>query len=626
MAELHWKFLQRRVHEGRSYGNSALYATPQSIPSLVRETGQNSLDAASSDEGVVMRYTLFELPPSSARRAQFTNALRFENELRPHILASSSGVRESQTSVRLASAIKELDASGSVLRVLRIEDYGAGGLRGDEFGPHGSFSALVRDVENSDKADQTAGGSFGLGAKTLWSCSKLLTVLFSSRVPERPNEIRVIGKADLGYHAIDGQAEHGFSGPGFFGMPIQTESDGAESAWLGDSDRALQDMFLDRRPPPGAPDIFGTTALILAFHDPTMDEEDGVAMAKSLRRAVAENFWPAILNGQLRASVEHHSGDSREPLSEGEVDPDDYVPSLADAFRQFRSGAVQPKLEQSGDVVCVSIPFAVPATRPEGRVVPQHSETAAEATLLIRLAETSPQDAAVLDHVGYARGRAMITQYDPKRNLGAGARPFHAVLLAGRLAGDTQAHDAAEKFLRYAEPPSHDNWTLWGGLRARYAHGAGSKLRQLFAAVTEALIQHVAAPPGPADEGPDVLRQLFQLPQVAEPKKTAWTISGFTSKVVGNEFHVTAVVDLRRRGEGRLAPRLGVAKESGRATAAEWLELRSDDAALEGEDFLITPKMRRIRFSGRAVSPLTGLDMSRCAVELSLRGSIEEEK
>lgn len=109
-----WSFVERREYDGRSYGNSALYATPQSIPSLVRETGQNSLDAAVGHKPRVhLRYALIDLPYGSLARNEFLAGLHYEIGLSPHLMGAAAGNQERQTAARLSAATAFNEPLGS---------------------------------------------------------------------------------------------------------------------------------------------------------------------------------------------------------------------------------------------------------------------------------------------------------------------------------------------------------------------------------------------------------------------------------------------------------------------------------------------------------------------------------
>ena len=80
-----WGFRDAPADGGKDFGNAAVYATPMAVRTIVREDGQNSLDAGRSDE-VVVRFRLVELSPSSKRYTRVLKSLGF-GELRERIQA-----------------------------------------------------------------------------------------------------------------------------------------------------------------------------------------------------------------------------------------------------------------------------------------------------------------------------------------------------------------------------------------------------------------------------------------------------------------------------------------------------------------------------------------------------------
>ncbi|MFO0448478.1 MAG: hypothetical protein ACK52I_07405 [Pseudomonadota bacterium] len=608
---LGWQWAERREFDGKSFGNPALYATPQTVASLVRETGQNSLDASVDGGSVWIRYRLIELAPGTERRRRFEDAMQLSSSLRSHLDGVTKS-RGSQTATRIRKALEDLDSESRVLRLVVVEDYGTRGLQGGEFDSTGSFCALVRDVENSSKASETAGGSFGLGSKTLWSCSSLLTVLFSTLVVgEEEKGFRTIGKADLGFHELPNGAEHGYVGAGFFGLPYK--NGGAASTWLEASNPLLEDLCLRRKPPAGA-GATGTSALIVAFDDPKSDEDDSAEILRELRHAAAHNFWPAILNGSLRIVVRHEIGDTDESAVDEEIDPSSAVPSLASAFKRYLDDEQDDRLGKVGDVISVAIPHVVPATRKEGGLTPQHGELHAEARLIIRLADDDCDDRGLMDTVALVRGRSMVTQYLPRRSVAMNARAFHAILLAGTLAGDDESAQCAEVFLRHSEPPSHDKWDMWAGLKARYAHGAGAKLKDLFDSITRALQKHVVASSEPSDEGPEALKRLLVVPSTGAPKRASWRVRpGASVGVTDGGLTFAVEYDIDDPAGKRFVPKIALASEAA-AEAMEIVELEIDGAPADPTGVELSAKNKRLRVSGKAKPRLGGMVLERCAV------------
>lgn len=621
-----WTFVHANVYQGKTFGNAGAYATPRSIGSLVRESCQNSLDAVTGTDGVQVRYTLYELSPKSQRLRRFLEAVGFADGLRDHIEGAADAAAGKQIGVKLRAGLEELDDKKHQLRLLRIDDFGARGLKGDEFDSGSSFAALVRDNLNSQKTTQLAGGSFGIGSKTLWASSRLLTVLFSSVLAGEENRgVRLIGKSDLSYHNTSAGPVDGFGGAGWFGT--RTGKDGTKSTWRKFGDPLLSDLLLDRPKHPKEK-MSGTTALILSFHDPEYDDETGSTVVETLASALAENFWPAILRGQLQASVQLISEDETTASRVIEVNPDVYVPSFADAFRRHETNDVQENLVEPGDTVSVPVELVVPATRNDVPFEDAHGELTAECRLVIRLAEPESSDAELVDHIGYTRGRGMITRYLHKRNLAAGARAFHAVVLAGTIVEEgNEALRAAETFLRYAEPPSHDKWEANEDLKVRYAHGAKRRLDDFLAKIIDELRRYVAPVPVESTEGPDVLREMFRFRKPPKPKSTPLSLKNVAVSRKGVVCIITGSVEIETPDATQFRVSASVAKEHGQPTALVWKELASSEAILSDGIFTSKKGKKSIRFRGVAASATPGLDPTRAVLEVSVspvsKGALE---
>jgi hypothetical protein len=612
-----WCFRERSKQDGRGYGNAALYATPQTVESLVRETGQNSLDATPEGKTATIRYRLVQLPQGSKRRGNFFEALRFEEELGKHLTAVSKGKKISNTAARLRRAIAQLDEPEAALWLLAIEDYGANGLVGEEFDPESNFCALIRDVENSKKENDGAGGSFGLGSKTLWSCSNLLTVLFASEVAAKPGKVRLIGKADLGFHDIPKAAEHGYVGHGHFGLPFDT--DGAESAWIGTDSTLLRNLCLTREAPEGAAGATGTTALIVAFENPSADEQDAKTLESAITRAVARNFWPAIVRKELRVFVRTDLGDHPNG-TDREVDPGEHVPSLIDAYRHHVSGEVDGVLGNPGDVVSVPITHVIPASRKnvDGNI--EHPSVSAEARLIIRLADANGVDSDLVDTVALVRGRAMVVKYLPKRVVAFGARPFHAILAAGKLVSPATHQHHAEAFLRYSEPPSHDEWEMGPGLRARYEFGAGARLKELFEEMTKQLREYVGSGQELGDDMPEALRDIFRIQNTSQPRQSAYRLTDMVLTVEGDKVAVSMDVELPGTSEHQVRIGVAVEAESGRGLDLSWISFESNHGTIEATTGLVKTNKKKISVKGRLKAPSSAIDLDASAFNVSVRG------
>ena len=612
-SKIQWRFRIADPYDGQGFGNPGEYATPRSANSLVRESAQNSLDAGNGP--IKMRYTLFEL--SQAYRADFLAALDYETVLRPHLSGAAATAGKKQVGLRIKRGLKQIDGA-EPLRLLRIEDYGTKGLVGEEFGSS-PFAALIRNSMDSQKSSQWAGGSYGLGSRTLWGGSSVLTVLFSSILMDREDEgVRVIGKADLPYHKMEiGKGDTAaFRGVGFLGEPL--EEDHAKSLFLRPNDPLLKRLFLNRTPPTGETRATGTSILILGFTEANLANELGGEIVSALAKAVARSFWPAMLRGQLEVHMEHRIDET--VISNTTVDVDEHVPSLADAYRKHLKNDVVERLEKPGDTVSIPVDLVVPATKEGGGVEPEHDELPAECRLVVRLAEPAPLDASLSGNVGFTRGRGMITKYHP-RGSDVGSRSYHAVLLAGTIAGDGETQEIAETFLRWSEPPAHDDWTGKDNndVYERYAWGLGQKLETFKTLVFAKLREATTTPPQESSEGPEILRESFKLRTPPTESTPKWKLASPRVTFMDPEYEVTGIIVVEESAAGTLTPTLGIVKESGGTISAKWSHLESPDAPVNDGSLQI-PGPGRYHFKGRCLRPneASRLKFDRCAVQVSV--------
>ena len=605
-----WRFREAPEDGGKDFGNANIWATPPDISTLVRETGQNSLDASVGQE-VHMRYRLIELTKGSDAYRGFLDALKFK-DLQQHISAASS--TRSKLGVRLRAGLERL-RSESRLVLLRIDDYGTLGLQGGESESEKPFAALVRDNLNSAKQTAMAGGAFGLGKAVLWRCSTLSTVLFASRVKgEEKNGTRISGKTELTWHNHTPPC----AGPGWFGRPAK----GAPSIWTEDED-FLRALHLGRSPlPTGVEEdgSTGTSILIVGFLDPRGDTGSNTADAiGEIARAAAFNFWPAMLWGELAVSVERYVNDAATPEQLIVVDPRNYVPAFCAAVESQMEKKTVTELSQPGDVVEAPVSHTVPATR-SGDDVEQYPEAVAQSVLVVRQSETTePADDRYLNHVAMIRGRGMVTFYWPRAGIVVGGKPFHGVLLAAQAADQGQA--AAEQFLRLAEPPAHDDWSWNDDLREKYQRGAKLRLNELYDATTATLQGLLKPSVSSTDETPEILRQLLRLTIKAPPEPTPAILRKVKSALVKGSWNVEAEVYVNDPTKSwKVTPRLSFDTETGARIPVEWAETKLLDGSVTIEDgaFVVPARVRRFVFSGRSDPTSHPVDPSRCRAKIDL--------
>lgn len=487
----------RPAHDdgGRELGNAAAFAFEADLEVLAREATQNSLDERDrrNDRPVRVRYTLHEL--SGDMLARFRTAIRW-HDLRPHYEAAAA--QDQKVGRVISAGLREL-LERDRLVLLRVDDYNANGLTGDDY-EDGRFAAVVRRQLESRKSDAAAGGSYGLGKATLWATSRLGLVLMNSTLSE-PHEgrtrRRLIGRLDLPWREVDGRR---YAGPAWLGRP-DDDADNAEvvRSWWADEE-TVESLHLTRED-----DEPGTSFLIVGAHDVASlagsgqdgdadadDDEDSLErMHHRLVRALGRNFWAAMTAGgekqplleasvrTLRNGVEH--------LGEERVDPQVHQPARSRALRAFLSGTTVDRLTEAGQVALTTVPLKVPERDGVAGTAGEH-----RAVLLV----TDATDAdGRIDRVTAMRGNRMTVKTSWVPGLPVGTNPFQAVLLAGRAAGEDAPFAAeAEEFLRASEPPEHNKWGQTEELRMRYSASAHRRIGALTSETNKAVHELVALP------------------------------------------------------------------------------------------------------------------------------------
>lgn len=623
-----WHFRNAPQDGGRDFGNANAYATPPKVETFVREIGQNSTDAAYRLGGVpspvVMRYSLIELSKGSDAYTKFLARLAF-TQLRSHIeRAAEEASGRSKLAAKLRDGLAAFEADRRIV-LLRVDDYGTVGLRGseltatgDEEGLSSPYAALVRNNLDSSKDAATAGGSYGLGKAVLWNCSALSTVIFASRIPNESRGIRVTGRTELTWHRFENVP---YAGPGWFG----TEPFG-QSVWTNDA-TALKDLCLDRdtRLPFGVDlqSSWGTSALVVGFRDPEGEgTEDPSYLLKKIGEAAAENFFPAILGKKLRVILEHNVDGNL--MSQVEISPDEYVPEFCAALRAHEANELAQSLDEPGSTIRRTITHRIPATRSDASGVEQFDEVNSKAHLLIRHDDDPAEgsDAAYANSVALVRGRGMVVKYWSREGIALGAKPFHAILLAGEGAGGEPAQRAAEQFLRLAEPPAHDEWEYRQELKVAYKQGSRARLHELMDAVTAELRRVVQPESGGEEEGPEELKRLLQFggPDPNPPKATLREIR---ARVVNGAWHIDAQIHFNERSKRlRVMPRVWLDVESGGAIRLPWKELKfirgRETLNSTDQTLTVSAPARTVSITGVTETNVEGIEAALCRAKLDL--------
>jgi hypothetical protein len=451
---IRWRF--RGVHEdgGLTGGDQAAMNFRDDVGAFVRETLQNSLDARRGGGGrpVRVRFALRRLAGEEKRR--FLHAADWP-ALRPHLEATGKLLPRAR---RAAAALERAD---STIDLLVLSDGDAVGLAGAETGTS-RFANFARHKLFSEKQSEQAGGSYGLGKSVLWSASSLSTIFFHS-IPvdaeDRPEDARLFGVAQLPYHRT---SEGEWDGPGWFGSPRPGHA-GVSDSVRKPAAEMLAALRLERAAEFGT----GTTFVVPAFAPMAEANDDDVA--QEIENHAVKWFWPAMIGAAPPLVVELEVG--------GAVRQLDAARSPYAVFAHLSGGA--PLAAWKDAARRRPLELLLPATQADvdDPAFRRHiRRSVGDALELAMLASDEGLPDAAKGRIALVRGAGMVVQYLELRN----DRPCAGLLRAGAALGDGDDALDVDQYLRFAEPPSHDEWTGDAPkLRDRYQRGYKTPLNEL---------------------------------------------------------------------------------------------------------------------------------------------------
>ncbi|MER5742558.1 helix-turn-helix transcriptional regulator [Streptomyces sp. NPDC002225] len=598
---------------GRDLGNAAAFAFDADLQVLARETCQNSLDERLTENGrpVRVRYTLHELTGEALDA--FREAILW-NDLFPHYSAVSTAAGNQKVGRVVDAGVRDMYERGRLV-LLRVDDYNASGLTGDDYAD-GKFAAVVRRQLESLKSGPGAGGSYGLGKATLWATSALGLVLINSTlsVPhEGRTERRVVGRLELPWREVDGEP---YAGPAWFGRP-DPDSPGAMVArsWWADEETVAR-LHLTRES-----DEPGTSFLIVGAHDVASlegnsDDDESVGdeegdedtrdicrMHGRLVKALGRDFWAAMTGGGgrlplLEASVRAFRN-GKEVVAEKQVDPAVEQPARTRALRAHYEGTTVGRLTEAGQVAARSVPLKLPLSGGAQGTLGTH-----QGVLLVTEAEGDRDGEK--NQLHSLRGNRMTVKKAGVQRLPLGTNPFQAVLLVGEASGESAPFaKEAEEFLRAAEPPEHDRWGQTEELTLRWSPSAYRRISALMTEANSAVRDLVARPKRGSREGGEAVRKALTVRPRPKAKAPAGPVVPVLDKLdatVGDngEWRITAEVSIPRGGE--IVPMVPVAQldvRSGGRPKLDWAELVAvEGCEVEDGTLRFPPGTRRAKFRG----------------------------
>ena len=390
---------------GREDGpNDAASTTYKGVPypSLIRESIQNSLDAAlSTDVPVKMEYTI-----GRVKRLDYTNFFG----IRKHIEGCLEYYKDNKDAENIyRPMLKYFDPSKVDERIwyIKISDSNTTGMdykKGDTSCP---FYAFVRSSGVSSKNDENAGGSFGFGKAAYFNMSPLRIILVSTMTTSGKHFFQ--GIASLCTHTIDGGEK--VVAVGFYdnnsGEPV-------------DCDESIPQPF--RRY------TSGTSIFIMGVTD------DKTSIYPQMKEAVLRNFWMAIHDKRLEVTI-------------GDVTKNEGAITIAaDTLKQEMETVFPDDIDEAAFAKRYNPrPYYMAVANKDSGDPYFYFKKEMETLGLMRFYALKNKDAA--DKIVYMRDPRMVV-YAKKNKTHHG---FYGVVLCDNPKGN--------RILREMENPEHDKWS-----------------------------------------------------------------------------------------------------------------------------------------------------------------------
>ena len=244
---------------------------------LVRESIQNSLDAAAGSDPVTVRLSFYNSP--SLRSNHKDVITMYLEGLTPHLHAKHAG-------------LQELPSPSETLDYILIEDFGTRGLQGDIQ----QYDDLDDDVKKNDfyyfwrnigrtQKESADLGRWGLG-KTVFQAASRINSFFGFTMRKDDARVLLMGQSVLKIHKVDGNryAPYGYFGhfDGELALPID------DAGYL---ESFATHFLVDRFDKPGL-------SVLIPFPD------KDITPGECVKSAINHYFFP-ILSGKLIVELRH---------------------------------------------------------------------------------------------------------------------------------------------------------------------------------------------------------------------------------------------------------------------------------------------------------------------------------
>lgn len=221
----------------------------------------------------------------------------------------------------------------------------------------------------------------------------------------------------------------------------------------------------------------------------------------------------------------------------------------------------------------------------------------------------------------------MIIMSKKWNNLVFGGAPFRAVVLCGRTAGAGESGDAAEHFLRSAEPPAHDDWTMTPELRIEYARGGKARLDRFISGVRSEIQELIRPKYQKLSEGPEALKRLLRITESIMPRLKKPTITVDSNNSFVNDdgaWVINGIITVLEDRSWRILPTLRFAAETGGGRIVEWSLEAVKGCRIDDGELIIEPGTREAIFIGTSDPSSHPAPSNDTGVKVQLRNITKE--
>ena len=449
--------------KGESPFGAMLEDAANSIGSMeslfVRETIANSADQKKVDNSHPVNLYIDFIEVFGDDKKKFKSEFGWSS-FSEHVKASMGDIDDESnpTQSDLQSSFSNMDNDEEKTLLVRVSDFNANGLVGDETDESSNFFLFCKSVFKTSK-DSVRQGSFGLGKGVLYHQSCMKTVLMSSycNINDR-NQMRVFGRAELPSHRCNEGSDYrgtpGCDGPGFFGIPEEIARGTKAISSITETDETLDCLFLNRDREMGT----GTSAISLSYKvNGNIDHT--IAHFKS---DIQKWFWPALCKKNKPITVTIRRFENHRHLSDQDQDV-----KLGAGYKVFAKAYMQEEtsknLNNIGNIASKELSWDIPNKKNFKDPASWNDGKAFSAKGLVKMYRSDPvmdtQNIVLNNRIALLRNKLCVVQYLPVTIFSDDDDSnFYGVFLAGEARGESLNDKKFSDFLRSSEPPLHNNW------------------------------------------------------------------------------------------------------------------------------------------------------------------------